>query len=131
MSMVVPNTKKPTLQGIIYQNVEQGATVCTDELRSYSGLGKDYTHLTVNHSARQYKNGVASTNTIESKWALVKRAYHGTFHYISPKHLQLYLDEIDFKHNAGNCKIPTMDRIGSLIGGCWGAGLTYRELIGK
>jgi transposase-like protein len=130
MSVVVPDTGKSTLQGIIRQNVQQGTVVCTDEWRSYIGLGKDYTHLTVNHSAGQYKNGVASTNTIESMWAVFKRAYHGTFHYMSPKHLQKYADEFDFRHNEGNAKIPTMDRIGSLVGGCWGIRLTWRELIG-
>ena len=131
MSMVVPDTTKGTLQGIIRQNVQQGTVVNTDEWKSYIGLNGDYTHLTVNHSARQYKNGTASTNTIESKWALAKRAYHGTFHHISPKHLQRYFDEIDFRHNEGNGKIPTMCRIDSLIGGCWNGRLTYRELVGN
>ena len=130
MSVVVPDTGKGTLQGIIRQNVQQGTVVCTDEFRSYIGLGKDYKHLTVNHSVGQYKNGVASTNTIESMWAVFKRAYHGTFYYMSPKHLQKYADEFDFRHNEGNAKIPTMDRIGSLVSGCWGIRLTWRELIG-
>jgi transposase-like protein len=130
MSVVVSDTGKSTLQGIIRSNVKQGSVVCTDEWRSYIGLGKDYTHLTVNHSAYQFKNGNACTNTIESVWAVAKRAYRGTFHYTSPKHLQRYFDEYDFRHNEGNVKIPMMCRIDSLIGGCWGARLTWKMLVG-
>jgi len=128
-SVVVPDTGKATLQGIIRQAVKPGAIVCTDEWRSYIGLGDVYTHLTVNHSAFQFKNGLASTNTIESTWAVLKRAYHGIFHYMSPKHLQRYADELDFRHNEGNCRYPTMDRIGSLAAGCWGTRLTWDMLV--
>jgi len=129
MSVVVSDTGKIALQGIIRNNVEQGSVVCTDEWRSYIGLGEDYTHLTVNHSAYQFKNGLASTNSIESRWALFKRTYHGTHHHMSKKHLQRYADEFDFRHNGGNVKFPTMERIDSLLGGCWGNRLTWRQLV--
>ena len=131
MSMVIPDTTKDTLQGIIRQNVERGTVVNTDEWKSYIGLNGDYTHLTVNHSDYQFKNCTAFTNTIESMWAVLKRAYHGTFHYMSPKHLQRYAFEFDFRHNEGNVRYPTMDRISSLVGGCWGRRLSYAELISK
>jgi transposase-like protein len=129
MTIVVPDTKKPTLQSIIRQYVEKGSIICTDEWRSYIGLGKDYTHLVVNHKRKQYVNGVASTNAIESRWAVFKRTYHGTHHCISPKHLQRYADEFDFRHNEGNAKIPMMKRIDNLIGGCWGTRLTWKQLV--
>jgi transposase-like protein len=129
MSVVVSDTGKTALQGIIRNNVEQGSVVCTDEWRSYIGLGEDYTHLTVNHSAYQFKNGLASTNSIESRWALFKRTYHGTHHHMSKKHLQRYADEFDFRHNEGNVKFPTMERIDSLLGGCWGTRLTWKQLV--
>jgi transposase-like protein len=128
-SVVVNGTGKSILQGIIRENVEQGTVICTDEWKSYIGLNKDYTHLTVKHKIGQYKNGLACTNTIESMWAVFKRGYNGTYHYMSPKHLQRYVDEFDFRHNDGNVKFPTMDRIDSLIAGCWHVRLTYRELI--
>jgi len=127
-SIVVNDTGKITLQGIIRRNVEPNTVICTDEWKSYTGLKADYTHLTVNHKNGQYANGLACTNTIESVWAVFKRGYCGIFHCISPKHLQRYADEFDFRHNEGNVKFPTMDRIGSLVAGCWGVRLTWRVL---
>ncbi|MDR1829769.1 MAG: IS1595 family transposase, partial [Candidatus Fibromonas sp.] len=115
MSMVVLDRSKNTLQGIIRQNVERGTVINTDEWKSYIGLNGDYTHNVVSHSKKQYVKGASYTNTIESMWAVLKRAYRGTFHYISPKYLQRYLDEFDFRHNEGNVRYPTMDRISSLV----------------
>ena len=40
MATVVPNVRKKTLQPIIKENVVEGSTVHTDELKSYSGLSK-------------------------------------------------------------------------------------------
>jgi len=114
----------------IFGMVERKGTVInTDEWKSYIGLGKDYTHLTVKHKIGQYKNGLACTNTIESAWAVLKRGYGGIYHYMSPKHLQRYADEFDFRYNEGNVKFSTMDRVNSLVAGCWGARLTWRELV--
>nr|AGS51758.1 ISSpo8, transposase [uncultured bacterium contig00046] len=77
----------------------------------------------------EYVDGQKYTNTIESMWAVLKRAYHGIHHWMSKKHLQRYADELDFRHNEGNCRIPTMDRIGSLAAGCWGRRLTWKMLV--
>ena len=51
----------------------------TDEHLSYQG--PPFAHATVKHSVSEYVNGM------ESFWALLKRGYHGTYHKISPKHL--------------------------------------------
>ncbi|MDR0517577.1 MAG: IS1595 family transposase [Fibromonadaceae bacterium] len=130
-SVVVDNTGKNMLQGIIRENVEQGTTICTDEWKSYIGLNKDYTHLTMKHNAFQFKDGIACTNSIESRWAILKRGYHGVYHCMSPKHLQRYADEFDFRHNEGNVKFHTMDRVDSLTAGCWGARLTWKRLVNE
>jgi hypothetical protein len=37
---------------------------------------------------------MAHTNGIESVWAVLKRGYNGTFHNISTKHLNRYVDEL-------------------------------------
>jgi transposase-like protein len=80
VAKVVKSTNKKTLQSAIKETVESGAIVCTDESRAYKGLNKEYIHKTVNHSAGQYVNGIATTNGIESVWAVLKRNYCGTYH---------------------------------------------------
>ncbi|MCY3827013.1 MAG: transposase, partial [Candidatus Dadabacteria bacterium] len=47
----------------ITKNVEKGSTVFTDESKAYNSLiNKDFEHGTVNHSAKEYVNGMASTD---------------------------------------------------------------------
>lgn len=53
----------------------------------------------VNHSVKEYVNGQAHTNGIESFWALLKRGYYGTYHKMSAKHLPRYVNEFADRHN--------------------------------
>ena len=57
----VERTDKPTLQGAIHKHIEKGSVVYTDEHRAYMGL-EGYDHSKVNHSAKEYVNGMAHTN---------------------------------------------------------------------
>ena len=82
----------------------------------------------VNHSVSEYVNGMASTNGIESVWAVLKRGYHGTFHHLSKKHIDKYVNEFTFRLNEGNCRIDTADRMSSLFGNMFGKNITYRGL---
>lgn len=126
-AFVVPNTKMETLNGVLLSNVAQGSVVNTDEFLGYGSVSDmGYVHNKVNHSAKLFVDGQACTNGIESVWSLLKRGFYGTFHKFSMKHLQHYVDEFDFRWNDGNCKIPTSDRMNSLIGGAWNCGTDYR-----
>jgi transposase-like protein len=116
-----------TIGSEVRVNVKAESVLCTDEAKAYSGIGK-YRHLTVNHSAKQYVDGMASTNGIESVCALLKRGYHGIYHQFTVKHMQRYVDEFTYRLNEGNCKIHTMDRIDSLIAKTDGVRLTYKAL---
>ena len=73
--------------------------VFTDEAPVYKGLAN---HRAVKHKIGQYVDGMASTNGIESFWAGLKRGYHGTYHQMSPKHLQRYVREFAGRHNDWN-----------------------------
>jgi len=57
----------------------------------------------VNHSAGEYaryEGGFCiSTNGIESAFSLFKRGIVGTWHKVSAKHLQAYLQEMTFRFN--------------------------------
>jgi transposase-like protein len=124
----VLNINTESMQTIIDANVEDGSTLCTDEAKFYNGI-TGYAKLTVNHSVGEFVNGMASTNGIESIWAVLKRGYHGTFHHFSKKHIDRYVNEFSFRLNEGNCAIDTIDRIKSLCSASAGKRLTYKELI--
>ncbi len=125
---VVRNTGKETLQGFIRKHVQKGATVYTDEASAYSGLGADYDHETVNHSAKEYVNGMAHTNGIESFWSMMKRAHKGTFHHFSAKHLHRYVAEFAARHNCRNR--DTLVQMQDLVAAMVGKRLMYKELVG-
>ncbi len=87
----------------------------------------DYDHHVVNHSAKQYVDGQAHTNGIESFWALLKRGYHGTFHKMSVKHLHRYVNEFAGRHNIRES--DTIEQMTFLAQGVVGKRLPYRELV--
>lgn len=124
----ITDTSGESLQASIAKNVKRGATVCTDEHGGYSSL-RGYDHHVVTHGAGKYVDGMASTNGVESVWAVLKRGYYGIYHHFSHKHLARYVDEFTFRLNEGNVKIHTMNRIHSLIIGMVGKRLTYKALI--
>ena len=126
-AMPINDTQKTTLQNIVRSNVRSGSTIYTDENPSYTGTFRR--HKTVNHSAKEYVNGMAHTNGIESVWAVLKRGYNGIYHNISTKHLSRYVDEFSFRLNEGNVEVDTIDRMEALVGNIGGKRLTYKELI--
>ncbi len=100
MAGVVPNVRKRTLHPLIAENVERGATIRTDELRSYRGLDKaGYRHRTVNHGAGEYVSKGSHVNSIEGFWARLKLSIRRTHVHVSRKHLQKYVKEFEYRHN--------------------------------
>jgi len=85
---------------IIENNISQGTHINSDEYRTYKTLKRrGYSHTTVNHSKLEYVRGTAYTNTIEGFWSQLKRSLDGTYHAVSPKYLQNYVDEFTFRYN--------------------------------
>ena len=82
----------------------------------------------MNHSAGEYAAGAASTNSIESVWAVLKRGCYGVYHSMSPKHLRRYVDEFTFRLNEGNVKRHSLARLDSMIEAVTGKRLTYAGL---
>jgi transposase-like protein len=128
-AQVIENRSIQTIQGAIFEGVEVGSEVYTDEHMAYSGLdGLFYRHETVNHSAGEYRRGKATTNSIESMWAVLKRGLHGVYHHASPKHLGRYVDEFTFRLNEGNVARHTFERLDSFVDAIKGKRLTYARL---
>jgi transposase len=80
-------------------NIAASSTLHTDESRIYSRVKRDFTHEFVNHSKEQYVKAGVHTNTIEGFWGQLKRSLDGTYHCVSPKHLQLYVNEFVYRYN--------------------------------
>ena len=122
---VVGNTDAKTLQGFVGDHAAKGATVYTDDHGGYQGM--PFEHETVKHSISEYMNGMAHTNGIESFWALLKRGYHGTYHHMSEKHLDRYVQEFAGRHNVR--EVDTIDQMTALALGMIGKRLRYRDLV--
>ena len=93
---VVEGTDRETLQGFVKSHTRSGTKVYTDEAHAYDGLPN---HESVKHSVGEYVRGMAHTNGVESFWSMLKRAHKGTFHKLSAKHLQRYVNEFAGRHN--------------------------------
>ena len=129
-AMPIADTDMRTIHSAIYQNVETGSRLNTDEAAAYRGLdGLFFDHRSVTHSAGEFVNGEDTTNSIESVWAVMKRGLHGVYHHASPKHLGRYVDEFAFRLNEGNVARHTLDRLDSFIVNVAGKRLTYKALI--
>ncbi len=123
---VIPGATSDELHAVIREHVASGSTVVTDEHNGYRGLGGDYAHKTVNHKRGEYVRDGFTTNGVESIWALFKRQYHGTHHWISPKHLDAYLGEIAFRLNRRD--MSKGERVNGLLSQIEGP-LPYKVLI--
>ncbi|MDP3989087.1 MAG: IS1595 family transposase [bacterium] len=97
---VVPDVKMKTLEKEIVEHIKIGTQLYTDELLSYSKIGTLYPHETVKHGHGEYVRDNVHSNSIESFWALFKRGYYGTYHTMSKKHLQRYVDEFVYRFNS-------------------------------
>ena len=122
---VVKDTDQPTLQGFVVQNTDEAAKVYTDEASAYQGLPRD--REAVKHSVGEYVRQQAHINGVESFWATLKRAHKGTFHKLSPKHLQRYVNEFAAKNNIRD--LGTLDQMLDTVARMVGHRLLYRDLI--
>jgi transposase-like protein len=121
---------KAAVQAELLENVERKSVLLTDEDRVFNGLKKEYLHLTVRHSIGEYVRGAGfiHSNTIESVWALLKRQIIGVHHWVSPKHLQKYVDEMSWRYNRRDLKVtPRMNDMFACVEGR----LTYKALIAE
>ena len=127
---VVERTDRHTLRRFIADRVEIGAKVYTDDNLAYRNLGvAGFEHEAVRHSAGEYVREMAHTNGIESFWAMLKRGYNGTYHHMSEKHLQRYVNEFSGRHNIRD--LDTADQMLSVAAGLVGRRLMYRNLTAR
>lgn len=92
---------KATIHKFLDENVSPRVdALYTDELMSYGGWTEDSTrHESVVHRKEEWVRGDVHTNSIEGVWSLFKRSIIGSYHQLSAKHLDAYLDEMAWRFN--------------------------------
>ena len=123
---VIQKADRKNLHKFVNQFVPQGSTLNSDEHKGYDGFRRKYRRRKVVHSVGEYVNGQAHINGIESFWAPLKRAYKGTCHQMSPKHLHRYVNEFAGRHNIRD--EDTSDQMELLVLGSERRRLTWDDL---
>lgn len=88
---LIPNVEGPTLTGFVKDVVVPRSRVRTDDFASYNGL-----------RAKKYRHEVVGANDlthVHRSFTNLKGFLRGTYHGVSRKHLQAYLNEFVFRHN--------------------------------
>ncbi len=115
----IADNNAPTIRKSIRENVEPGSYIISDGDAAFrmAEFKNDY----VEHGKGEYVRGNIHTQKIDSVWALLKRQIIGIHHWVSPKHLQRYVDEMAWRFNRRDMKpAPRMNGEGRL---------TYKALI--
>ena len=124
-TQVIPSTTKNVIVPFIEGFTLPDTLVFTDEFTAYQTLNRPRT--SVNHSAKQFVDGIVSTNGIESHWALMKRGYMGVYHHWSVKHLPRYVHEFAARHNLR--PLDTAVQMTRIVQGAIGKRLRYSDLV--
>ena len=121
---VLNRADQASLLQFLALHTTRDAQVYSDGNPSYRVLPK---HQAVRHSVSEWVAGQAHTNGIESFWAMLKRAFHGTFHHFSPKHMRRYVDEMATRQSWRELDtVQILERIAQRL---VGRQLTYSDLI--
>jgi len=120
---------KKSVEPIVDAHVEKGITIYSDEWHAYNNLKDNYNHGIVNHSVKEYVNGIIHTNGIEGFWSILKRGYIGIYHFMSKEHLHRYCIEFAYRYN--NKQLTGREKFDIALINVSTARITYNTLIGK
>ena len=124
----IPNIRKRTIHDFVRRTVrDEAEAIYTDELKSHIGIGdEDTRHESVNHSAEEWVRGDVHTNSVEGVWSLFKRSIVGSFHKMSVKHMDRYLEELEWRFNNRKNPYIFRDALRRIMNT---SPLEYKELI--
>jgi len=116
LQVIDSNGRKELHQFIRENTAPETEAIFTDEWPAYKGIADaDTKHETVNHSADEWVRGNVHTNSVEGIWSLLKRSIVGSYHKVSAKHLDAYLDELEWRFNNRNNEYLFRDTLSKLI----------------
>jgi transposase-like protein len=118
---------RKALHGFINKNtLPETERIMTDDWYAYRGIqDADTKHETVNHSEEEWVRGDVHTNNIEGVWSLFKRSVVGSYHQVSAKHLDRYLNEFEWRFNGRKNPYLFRDTMMKLLNS---ESLTYQKL---
>ena len=118
-----------TLYTVAAQHISKNAeAIMTDENPAYNFRLTQFEripHKRIKHRDRVYVKGDVHTNTVESAFSLLKRGLIGSFHQVSIKHLQRYLNEFGYRFNRREDADIFEQTVSRMAGG---KALPYRKL---
>ena len=120
----VKRPDKQTLLGFAADHVEPDAMFYSDENTRYRGLPN---HESVKHTAGEYVRDMAHTQGIDSFWSMLKRGHKGTYHKMSRKHLDRYVQEFAGRQNQR--ELDTVDQMAEMVRRMEGKRLRYDTLV--
>jgi transposase-like protein len=125
----IPTAGRKILYGVINDRVSKDSKVMTDEWAAYKILDRSgYKHEVVNHSKEEWVRGSVYTNGVEGVFSLFKRAIVGSYHQISSKHMDAYLDEFEWRFNGRDNPYLFRDTLMRLLKS---PKMEFKELITK
>ena len=115
------------LHAFIKAKLADETALITDEHKGYQGIADgDTLHATVDHAQKEWVRGIVHTNTLENVWTIFKRSVIGSYHKVSEKHLERYLDEFEFRFNNRNNPYLFRDTLLRLL---MSSNLEYKNLV--
>jgi transposase len=106
VARVIDNATESEVKPFVRSKVDFQSTIYTDENPVYDQMKYSYDHQSVNHSKQEYVKGDIYTNSIEGFWSQLKRSIDGTYHMVSPKYLQQYVNEFSWRYNQRDSRYP-------------------------
>lgn len=97
---VTVNARRKSVMPLIRKHVELGTEIMSDKSQLYRILSEEgFKHQTVIHRREEWVRGKVHVNTLEGFWSQLKRSLNGTYHMVSPKYLQSYVNEFSYRYN--------------------------------
>ena len=101
---------KKVIQGFVRDVAPNPQRIMTDELPAYLGIMTTTPRTKGQPQAWEWVRGDVHTNTVEGVFSLFKRSIMGSFHQVSGKHLDRYLDEFEWRFNNRRTRICSATR---------------------
>lgn len=94
-----------TILPYLKNNVDRASMINSDAFRGYHRVSLNFDHEFVNHAKQEYSRQGINVNTVEGFFGQLKRSINGTYHGISSKYVELYLNEFAYRFNHRNDSI--------------------------